>query len=34
MLANSAHCSDEMETWGMDSTDEHYNGRITLKEND
>lgn len=26
MLANSAHCSDEMETWGMDSIDEHYNG--------
>lgn len=26
MLANSAKCSDDMETWGMESTDKHYTG--------
>jgi len=26
MLANSAKCSAEMETWGMNSTDTHYTG--------
>lgn len=26
MLANSARCSDEMEAWGMNSTDVHYTG--------
>ena len=31
MLANSAKCSVEMETWGMESTDVHYTGRDNPK---
>ena len=31
MLANSAKCSAEMETWGMNSKDTHYTGRNNPK---
>lgn len=31
MLANSAKCSAEMETWGMNSKDTHYTGRDNPK---